>query len=107
MESENRGFDLISKRKQDGQDEQDILTEVRFIEVKGRAGIGEVALSSNEYKTAERLKNDYWLYVVYNCATKPEVHVIQDPIRVGWEPILKVAHYHANAARILAAAIDV
>ena len=26
--------------------------EVRFIEVKGRAGVGEVALTSNEYKTA-------------------------------------------------------
>ncbi len=29
--------------------------------------IGEVALTTNEYKTAERLKNDYWLYVVFNC----------------------------------------
>jgi hypothetical protein len=74
--------------------------------VKGRAGIGDVALSSNEYKTAERLKNDDRPYVVYNCGTMPDVHVIQDPIRVGWEPIVKVAHYHANAARILAAALD-
>jgi len=40
------------------------------------------------------------------CATKPEVHVIQDPIRVGWEPIVKVEHYHANAARILATSIE-
>jgi len=107
VESENRGFDLISKKKQDlRQDEQDVLAAVRFIEVKGRAGVGEVALSSNEYKTAERLKHDYWLYVVYNCATKPEVHVIQDPIHVGWEPIVKVEHYHANAARILAASLE-
>jgi hypothetical protein len=103
VESENRGFDLISRRSHP-EDPQTAI-EVRFIEVKGRAGIGEVALSSNEYKTAERLKNDYWLYVVYNCATKPEVHVIQDPIRVGWEPIVKVEHYHANAARILAASL--
>ena len=103
VESENRGFDLISRRLHP-EDPQTAI-EVRFIEVKGRAGIGEVALSSNEYKTAERLKNDYWLYVVYNCATKPEVHVIQDPIRVGWEPIVKVEHYHANAARILAVSL--
>jgi len=33
--------------------------------------------------------------------------VIQDPVRVSWEPIVKVEHYQANAARILAAAIDV
>jgi superfamily II DNA or RNA helicase len=104
VESENRGFDLISRRPHP-EDPQTAI-EVRFIEVKGRAGIGEVALSSNEYKTADRLKNDYWLYVVYNCATQPEAHVIQDPIRVGWDPIVKVEHYHANAARILAAAIE-
>jgi hypothetical protein len=103
VESENRGFDLISRRPHP--EDPQAAIEVRFIEVKGRAGIGEVALSSNEYKTAERLKNDYWLYVVYNCATKPEVHVIQDPVRVGWEPIVKVEHYHANAARILAASL--
>ena len=35
--------------------------------------MGEVALTTNEYKTAERLKKDYWLYVVYNCATDPEI----------------------------------
>ena len=81
VESENRGFDLISRRPHP-EDPQTAI-EVRFIEVKGRAGVGEVALTCNEYKTAERLKNDYWLYVVFNCATKPEVHVIQDPIRVG------------------------
>jgi hypothetical protein len=59
VESENRGFDLISKKKQDTQDAQDITPAVRFIEVMGRAGIGEVTLSSNEHKTVERLKNDY------------------------------------------------
>jgi hypothetical protein len=42
----------------------------------------------------------------YNCATKPEGLVIQDPIRVGWEPIVPVEHYHANAVRILAAALE-
>jgi len=35
--------------------------------VKGRAGVGVVALSENEYRTAQRLKADYWLYVVFNC----------------------------------------
>jgi superfamily II DNA or RNA helicase len=104
VEKENRGFDLISRRPHP-EDPQTAI-EVRFIEVKGRARIGPVALSSNEYKTAERLTKDFWLYVVYNCATRPEVHVIQDPVRVGWEPIVKVEHYQANAARILAAAID-
>jgi hypothetical protein len=73
------------------------------VEVKGRAGVGEVALSSNEYKTAARLKHDYWLYVVFNCANEPEVHVVQDPARLGWKPIVRVEHYHVGAKDIIGA----
>jgi hypothetical protein len=64
-------------------------------------GVGEVALSSNEYKTAERLKKDYWLYVVFNCGSRPEAHPIQDPARLGWEPIIKIEHYHVGPAEII------
>ncbi len=99
VEKENRGFDLIS-RKPHPEDPATAIA-VRFIEVKGRAGVGEVALSANEYKTAERLKNDYWLYAVFNCATTPEVRVIQDPVRLGWEPLVKVEHYFISANKIL------
>ena len=67
VENENRGFDLIS-RKPHPEDPKTCI-EVRFIEVKGRAAVGEIALTSNEYKTAERLKKDYWLYAVFNCAS--------------------------------------
>ena len=67
----------------------------------GRAGVGEMALTANEYKTAERLKNDYGLYVVYDCASMPQVHVVQDPVRLGWRPIVKVEHYHIGADAIL------
>jgi len=77
--------------------------ETRFIEVKGRAAVGEVALSSNEYKTAQRLGVDYWLYVVYHCARTPELHVIRDPARLGWEPVVKVEHYNLGAKEILTA----
>jgi Domain of unknown function (DUF3883) len=35
--------------------------EVRFIEAKGRAGVGQVALTQNEFSTAERPKTDFWL----------------------------------------------
>lgn len=101
VESENRGFDLISRRPHP-EDPQTAM-DVRFIEVKGRATIGEVPLSSNEYKTAERLKKDYWLYVVFNCATTPEVHLVQDPARLGWEPVKVVEHYHVGAEQILEA----
>jgi superfamily II DNA or RNA helicase len=99
VEKDNRGFDLIS-RKPHEHDEK-TFTDVRFIEVKGRAGVGEVALSDNEYKTAERLKSDYWLYVAFKCGTKPELHVVQDPTRLGWQPVVQVAHYHVGSDAIL------
>ncbi len=99
VEKENRGFDLIS-RKPHPEDPQTAI-EVRFIEVKGRSAIGEVALTTNEYKTAERLKKDYWLYVVYNCATNPQVHIVQDPAILDWKPIVKIEHYQIKANAIL------
>ena len=101
VEKENRGFDLISRKPHPHDDKTFI--EVKFIEVKGRATIGEIAVTSNEYKTAERLHKDYWLYVVYNCASKPEIHTIQDPVRLGWEALVKVEHYHVGAEKILGA----
>ena len=101
VESENRGFDLIS-RKPHPRDPKTFVA-VRFIEVKGRAGVGEVGLSANEYKTAQRLRGDYWLYVAYNCAETPELHVIKDPARLGWKPVVRVEHYHLGARQIIEA----
>lgn len=102
VEKDNRGFDLIS-RKPHPEDPQTAI-EVRFIEVKGRAIVGEVALTMNEYKTAERLKKDYWLYAVFNCAATPQIHVVQDPVRLGWEPLVKIEHYHVSADVIIGGA---
>lgn len=105
VEKENRGFDIIS-RKPHHEDPQTAI-EVRFIEVKGRAAVGEIAMTTNEYKTAERLKKDFWLYVVYNCGTTPEIYAIQDPARLGWEPLVKVEHWQVGAEKILEANTDV
>jgi SNF2 family DNA or RNA helicase len=69
----NRGFDIISREK-DG--------SIRYIEVKARAGVGAVALTQNEWFKAQRLGNDYYLYVVWNAGkdlnTKP--FIIQNPV---------------------------
>ena len=99
VESENRGFDLIS-RKPHPEDPQTSI-DVKFIEVKGRSFVGEVALTSNEYKTAQRLRKDFYLYVVYNCATTPELRIIKDPALLGWKPIVKVEHYQIKADEII------
>lgn len=101
VESENRGFDLISRKPHPHDDKT--FTDVRFIEVKGRSAVGDVALSANEFKTADRLKKDYWLYVVFNCGNGPKLYAIQDPARLGWEPLVKIEHYQVNAKAIFEA----
>jgi hypothetical protein len=102
VENENRGYDLLSKRPHPS--EPGVFIQARFIEVKGRAGTGEVALTSNEYRTAQRLADDFWLYVVFECGTTPALKAIQDPARLGWEPVVQIEHYHVSAKAILEAA---
>ncbi|MBI4468108.1 MAG: DUF3883 domain-containing protein [Acidobacteria bacterium] len=99
VENDTRGFDLISRGPGAGSDSQPI--ETRFIEVKGRAGIGEVGLTANEYRTAQRLNDDYWLYVVFNCVSKPEVMAIQNPARLDWEPLSRIDCYRIGVERVL------
>jgi superfamily II DNA or RNA helicase len=94
VESDTRGFDLISRPAV-------AVDGTRFIEVKGRAAVGEIALTANEYKTAQRLGEDYWLYVVFNCLSQPKVTLIQNPARFDWEPLSKIDCYRIGAETIL------
>lgn len=99
VEADNRGFDLIA-RKPHPEDPKSFI-DVRFIEVKGRAGVGEIFLSANEYRAAERLKGDYWLYAVFNCASQPELHPYQNPAQLDWQPVTKVEQYKINPKAVL------
>ena len=92
VSAEDRGFDILSRHPESG--------SVRFIEVKGRAGTGPVVLTRNEYKTAERLRADYWLYVVFDCATTPRLTAIPDPVRLAWDPVVRIEHYQIEAELI-------
>lgn len=51
----------------------------RYIEVKARAKEGEIVLTPNEWFMAQRLKDEYWLYVVVNAVSNPELYTIQNP----------------------------
>lgn len=65
------GFDLLSRRPADGK---------RAIEVKGRAGVGDVELTENEWVQACNHRDRYWLYVVFDCASpNPRLLRVQDP----------------------------
>jgi len=68
---DNPGFDLLS-----------IYPDGRrwAIEVKGRANTGDVEVSSNEWARAANLRDGYWLYAVYDCATPaPRLARVRDP----------------------------
>ena len=65
------GFDLLSEHPETG---------MRGIEVKGRARVGDVTLHDNEWTAAINQREDYWLYVVYDCGTSdPRLIRVQDP----------------------------
>jgi hypothetical protein len=70
VEEENCGWDLTSLHGGE---------VARYIEVKGRASVGDVALTPNEWIKAQRFGEQYWLYVVTDCKTEPELHLIQNP----------------------------
>jgi superfamily II DNA/RNA helicase len=65
------GFDLLSEHPETG---------MRGIEAKGRAHVGDVTLHDNEWTAAINQREDYWLYVVYDCGTSdPRLIRIPDP----------------------------
>jgi hypothetical protein len=68
---DNPGFDLLSIHPSNKR---------RAIEVKGRAGTGDVEVSANEWAKACNMRDGYWLYAVYDCATPmPRLVRVQNP----------------------------
>jgi len=65
------GFDLLA-RQPGG--------KTRHIEVKGRGRREAIQMEVNEWKQACNLGADYWLYVVFDCATpSPRLVRVRDP----------------------------
>ncbi len=79
--SENPGFDILSQRPAFGAaSAKSTVFEDRAIEVKGRAGVGDIELTENEWSRACNLRDRYWLYVVFDCGTpRPRLFRVQDP----------------------------
>jgi len=93
VSEEDRGFDILSKDPKSG--------AANFIEVKGRATVGEIALTKNEHDTAKRLKQDYWLYVVFDCVATPRLIPVRDPSRLPWKPVVKIDHFTITPDKIM------
>ncbi len=70
--AENLGYDVRSFDPVSG--------ATRYIEVKARAGSGRVALTQNEWFIAQRLGEDFYLYVVMNASSDhPNLYVVRNP----------------------------
>ena len=90
------GFDLLSTRP-DG--------AMRNVEVKGRAGQGNIQMEINEWKQACHLRDRYWLYVVLDCATPaPRLLRVQDPFAKLLSSRRESASYAISAKALAEAA---
>jgi superfamily II DNA or RNA helicase len=79
--TDNPGFDILSNRPAFGATSaKSTVLEERAIEVKGRAGVGDIELTENEWSRACNLRDRYWLYVVFDCGTpNPRLLRVHDP----------------------------
>jgi superfamily II DNA or RNA helicase len=90
VSEKNLGYDVTSLDLASG--------DLRLIEVKGLgAATGTVLLTPNERRVAEDRRDCFWLYVVTNCSTEPQLQEpIRDPARLDWTEVTKVAHYYLS-----------
>jgi hypothetical protein len=89
VHEKNLGYDITSLDLNSG--------ELRLIEVKGIGdATGTVLLTPNERRVAEDRRDCYWLYVVANCHSTPELTQIKDPARLDWHEVTKVSHYYLS-----------
>ncbi|MFI5353199.1 MAG: helicase-related protein [Candidatus Binatales bacterium] len=81
--NDNPGFDILSTRPAFGATStKSTVLEERAIEVKGRAAVGDIELTENEWSRACNQRDGYWLYVVYDCGTPtPRLLRVRDPFR--------------------------
>lgn len=92
VSAENIGFDVRST-------DQNGL--IRYIEVKARAGVGDIALTQNEEFKARRLGDSYYLYVVYDAAINPDLRIIQNPAEnLKMEKKPEVVRYYIKSKEI-------
>ena len=68
---EFRGYDLRTKSE----------IEERIIEIKSFKTTGKIILSSNEWRIASENPDHYYLYVVRNALTDPEIKKLKDPFK--------------------------
>ena len=90
---EGRTPENVSKKRSLGYDIRSIdpAGRKRYIEVKALSQPGPVTLTQNEWYTAEQLASDYFLYVILNAETQPELYIIENPAeRTHSEEVVRI-----------------
>ena len=72
VSDKNLGFDIRSTDK---------FGNIRYIEVKARNNIGSISLTQNEWFKANRFGNDYYIYIIFNTTSNPELIIINNPVK--------------------------
>jgi len=94
VSAENVGYDIRSTHPRG--------EERRYIEVKARADRGPVVLTQNEWFTAQRLGEDYYLYVVLDAATDaPRLYIIPNPAAILQPRAYHEVRYRVGADEII------
>jgi len=69
------GFDVYAcKKGVDGRRDVE-----KYVEIKGRARKGGVRITKNEWRAAGEYRGYYYLYIVYNCFSVPEIVYVRNP----------------------------
>lgn len=93
VSKENLGFDIRSI---------DSNGKIRYIEVKTRADKGSVSLTQNEWFKAQRLGEDYYLYIIWNAKSNPELKIINNPAsNVNVKEKVEIVRYIIDADEIV------
>jgi len=93
VSAEDLGFDIRSKDKKGN---------YRYIEVKARSCFEGVCLTRNEWFKAQRFQDDYYLYVVVNAPTNPEMYINQNPANsMEIKKKIKIVRYYIPIKEIV------
>ncbi|HZT06350.1 MAG TPA: helicase-related protein [Chloroflexota bacterium] len=78
--------------------------EVRYIEVKGHASTGDVILYYTEWQTANRMRGEFFIYMVDQALSNPKLLVVQDPVGKRVQPLERVVEYQIRGETLRALA---
>lgn len=69
----------------------DIESFDRVIEVKSFTTTGKIEITSHEWATASRIKDDYWLYVVEDALGEGKISIFRNPVETFRDIVSKEA----------------